>query len=49
MLVCRRGMSEVGQVGDRVVSNGPHADVVVKNNLCAVIPDNVDDDLLLLL
>lgn len=33
------------QVGDRVVSNGSHADVVVvKNNLCAVIPDNVDDD-----
>ena len=33
------------QVGDRVVSNGPHADIAnVKNNLCARIPDNVDDD-----
>ena len=33
------------QVGDRVVSNGAHADIVtVKKNLCARIPDNVDDD-----
>jgi predicted dehydrogenase/threonine dehydrogenase-like Zn-dependent dehydrogenase len=33
------------QVGDRVVSNGPHADVVkVPKNLCARIPDAVDDD-----
>jgi predicted dehydrogenase len=33
------------QVGDRVVSNGAHADVVtVKKNLCARIPDDVDDD-----
>ena len=33
------------KVGDRVVSNGPHADVVVVNkNLCALIPDNVDDN-----
>lgn len=31
--------------GDRVVSNGPHADVVkVSRNLCAKIPDNVDDE-----
>jgi predicted dehydrogenase/threonine dehydrogenase-like Zn-dependent dehydrogenase len=31
--------------GDRVVSNGPHADVVkVPRNLCAKIPDNVDDE-----
>ncbi len=31
--------------GDRVVSNGPHADVVrVGQNLCARIPDAVDDD-----
>lgn len=31
--------------GDRVVSNGPHADVVrVAKNLCARIPDEVDDD-----
>ena len=39
--------SEVGHLkkGDRVVSNGPHADIVVVNkNLCARIPDNVDDD-----
>lgn len=32
------------KVGDRVVSNGPHADVVVvKKNLCVKIPDGVDD------
>jgi len=31
--------------GDRVVSNGPHADVVkVPRNLCARIPDTVDDE-----
>ncbi len=31
--------------GDRVISNGPHADVVrVAKNLCAKIPDNVDDE-----
>ncbi|MBE1286468.1 MAG: zinc-binding dehydrogenase [Alteromonadaceae bacterium] len=31
--------------GDRVVSNGPHADVVrVPKNLCAIIPDNVSDE-----
>ena len=33
------------KVGDRVVSNGAHADIVcVKKNLCARIPDGVDDD-----
>lgn len=33
------------QPGDRVVSNGPHADVVkVPKNLCARIPDGVDDE-----
>lgn len=33
------------KVGDRVVSNGPHADVVkVTKNLCARIPDAVDDE-----
>jgi predicted dehydrogenase/threonine dehydrogenase-like Zn-dependent dehydrogenase len=33
------------KVGDRVVSNGPHADVVnVPKNLCARIPESVDDD-----
>ena len=33
------------KVGDRVVSNGPHADVVrVAKNLVAKIPDNVSDE-----
>lgn len=33
------------QPGDRVVSNGPHADVVrVPKNLCALIPDEVTDE-----
>ncbi|MEA9997371.1 bi-domain-containing oxidoreductase [Pseudomonas sp. 10B1] len=33
------------KVGDRVVSNGPHADiVVVPKNLCALIPDAVSDE-----
>lgn len=33
------------QVGDRVVSNGPHADMVrVPKHLCARIPDNVDNE-----
>lgn len=33
------------QVGDRVVSNGNHAEVVrVSKNLCAKIPDNVSDE-----
>ncbi|WP_448217408.1 bi-domain-containing oxidoreductase [Endozoicomonas sp. 2B-B] len=32
-------------IGDRVVSNGPHADIVrVPQNLCAKIPNNVDDE-----
>lgn len=32
-------------VGDRVVSNGPHAEVVcIPKNLCAHIPQSVDDD-----
>jgi len=32
-------------VGDRVVSNGNHAEVVrISKNLCAKIPDNVDDE-----
>jgi len=31
--------------GDRVVSNGPHAElVVVPQTLCAKVPDNVDDE-----
>ena len=49
---CNVGIvSEVGagvdgfRVGDRVVSNGPHADVVkVPKNLCVLIPENVDDE-----
>ena len=33
------------QSGDRVVSNGPHADMVhIPPSLCALIPDNVDDE-----
>ncbi|NYT60521.1 zinc-binding dehydrogenase [Alcaligenaceae bacterium] len=33
------------KIGDRVVSNGPHADVVrVTKNLCAKIPDEVSDE-----
>jgi threonine dehydrogenase-like Zn-dependent dehydrogenase len=33
------------RVGDRVVSNGPHAEVsFVPANLCAKIPDGVDDE-----
>jgi predicted dehydrogenase/threonine dehydrogenase-like Zn-dependent dehydrogenase len=39
------GGAETFTVGDRVVSNGPHADVVkVPKNLCARIPDDVSDD-----
>ncbi|MFZ3183195.1 MAG: bi-domain-containing oxidoreductase [Pseudomonas sp.] len=49
---CNVGVvAEVGEgvegfkVGDRIVSNGPHADVVkVSKNLCARIPDEVDDE-----
>lgn len=33
------------KVGDRVVSNGPHAEIVcVPKNLCAKVPDNVTDE-----
>ncbi len=33
------------QVGDRVASNGPHAEIVcVPKNLCAKIPDSVSDE-----
>jgi predicted dehydrogenase/threonine dehydrogenase-like Zn-dependent dehydrogenase len=40
------GKGVVGfKAGDRVVSNGPHADVVrVPRNLCAHIPNNVSDE-----
>lgn len=37
--------AESFKVGDRVASNGPHADVVrVGKNLCAKIPDEVSDE-----
>jgi threonine dehydrogenase-like Zn-dependent dehydrogenase len=33
------------QIGDRVISNGPHAEIVsVPKNLCARVPNNVTDD-----
>ena len=33
------------QVGDRVISNGPHAEIVcVPKNLCAKVPDNVTNE-----
>ena len=33
------------KVGDKVVSNGPHAEFVcVPKNLCAKVPDNITDD-----
>jgi len=40
------GMNVSGiSIGQRVISNGPHADVVrVNKNLIALIPDNVDDE-----
>lgn len=49
---CNVGVvAEVGEgvtefkIGDRVISNGPHADVVhVARNLCALIPDVVSDE-----
>lgn len=49
---CNVGIiSQVGEMvtgfaqGNRVVSNGPHADIVkVPKNLCALIPNEVDDD-----
>jgi predicted dehydrogenase/threonine dehydrogenase-like Zn-dependent dehydrogenase len=49
---CNVGVvTEVGEgvqgfkVGDRVVSNGPHADIVtVSKNLCALIPEGVNDE-----
>lgn len=39
-----KGVDEY-KIGDRVVSNGPHADIVkVSQNLCALVPDNVGDE-----
>lgn len=43
--VVRESASPRFAPGDRVVSNGPHADVVgVPHNLCARIPDGVSDE-----
>lgn len=43
--VVRESGADGIQPGERVVSNGPHADVVsVPKNLCAKIPDNVSDE-----
>ncbi|MGY6704794.1 bi-domain-containing oxidoreductase [Roseinatronobacter sp.] len=43
--VVRDSGAEGFRVGDRVVSNGPHADVVsVPKHLCARIPDTVSDE-----
>lgn len=43
-MVLESNLSSI-KVGDRVVSNGPHAEVVrVPELLCAKIPDNVDDE-----
>ena len=37
--------SDLFSIGQRVVSNGKHAEIVsVPKNLCAVIPDSVDDE-----
>ena len=45
-VVVEAGQNTTGfKPGDRVISNGPHADIVnVGNNLCALIPDSVDDE-----
>ncbi|MEP3525442.1 MAG: bi-domain-containing oxidoreductase [Hyphomicrobiales bacterium] len=45
-VVSEIGKNIVGfETGDRIVSNGPHADVVrVPQNLCAKIPDAVSDE-----
>lgn len=43
--VVRESGAEGFRVGDRVVSNGPHADIVsVPKNLCAQIPECVSDE-----
>ena len=43
--VIRESRAEGFQAGDRVVSNGPHADVVsAPRNLCAKIPPTVSDE-----
>src|SRR5690349_1412832 len=41
VLACGAGVQEY-KPGDRVASNGPHAEIVaVPKNLCARVPDNV--------
>ncbi|MAZ21149.1 bi-domain-containing oxidoreductase [Roseovarius sp.] len=43
--VVRESGAEGFRAGDRVASNGPHADVVsVPKNLCARVPDTVSDE-----
>jgi predicted dehydrogenase/threonine dehydrogenase-like Zn-dependent dehydrogenase len=43
--VVGQSMADGFKSGDRVVSNGPHADIVsVPKNLCAKIPDGVSDE-----
>jgi predicted dehydrogenase/threonine dehydrogenase-like Zn-dependent dehydrogenase len=43
--IVRESAAEGFRPGDRVVSNGPHADVVcVPRNLCAKVPDGVSDE-----
>lgn len=43
--IVRETMANGFQRGDRVVSNGPHANVIsVPKNLCARIPDGVSDE-----
>lgn len=44
-VVLEAGAGSGFQVGDRVASNGPHAEIVaVPKNLCARIPDGVTDE-----
>ena len=44
VLACGRGVQRF-KPGDRVASNGPHAEIVsVGKHLCAVVPENVDFD-----
>ena len=45
-VICEVGKGVEGfRVGERVVSNGPHAEVVsIAKNLCVKIPDDVDDE-----
>jgi predicted dehydrogenase/threonine dehydrogenase-like Zn-dependent dehydrogenase len=44
VLACGRGVQRF-KPGDRVASNGPHAEIVsVSKHLCALVPENVDFD-----